>query len=55
MDQRISREGGSLEGHFSIQEIFEQWWKLPILVEDDSYVSVENWGDTERPLPLEQM
>ena len=55
MDLRISREGGSLEGRFSTQELFAQWWQLPILVEDDPYVSMEYRGDTKRIQPLGQV
>ena len=34
-------EGGSLEDRFLTYEIFAQWWKLPVLVDDDPYVGME--------------
>ena len=47
----MMREGGILVGCFFTQELFLEWPKLLVLIEDYLYASMYYRGDPEMPRP----
>ena len=48
------REGGGRVGHFFTEEFLEQWWYLPVIIEEYPYVGMDYRGDLEMPRALSQ-
>ena len=45
--QMMVQEGDGQVGHFSMQELLEQWWQLPVVVEEYPYAGMDYHGDAE--------
>ena len=45
----IIQEGGGRVGHLFIEELLEQWRKLPLIIEEYPYVGMDYHGDPDMP------
>ena len=53
--QMMVREGNDRVGLFFIEELLEQWRRLPVVIEEYPYVGMDYHGDPKMPRPPSQV